>query len=138
MKTILLTRYHGPTNSRGSRISVRGFVPGRGIVRRTYSYDYSGRAHDIAAAQFLAEFYPGSSLEEVRTPEENQTGSAYIVKDSLPDVARIAILRRCEELRRDLEDCKEGIARKLGLPGRLEAWQTELEEELSNLEGMIQ
>lgn len=84
MKTILLTRYHGPTNTRGSRISVRGFVCGKGVVRRTYSYDYSGRAHDSAAAEFCREFFPGSSLEEVRLPEDGHgsTGSAYIVKEA--------------------------------------------------------
>jgi hypothetical protein len=83
MKNLIVTKYHGPTYSRGSRISVRGFVPGSGIIRRVYSYDYAGRAHDSAAAQFLGEFYPGCTLEEVRLPEDgrNATGNAYLVKE---------------------------------------------------------
>lgn len=83
MKNLIVTRYHGPTNSRGSRISVRGFVPGSGIVRKTYSYDYSGRAHDSAAGEFLREYFPGCIMEEVRMPEDGKTstGNAYLVRE---------------------------------------------------------
>lgn len=75
MKNLIITRYHGPTNTRGSRISVRGFVPDRGIVRRVYSYDYSGRAHDSAASEFLAEFFrffPRGSPHAGRKPDRKR------------------------------------------------------------------
>jgi hypothetical protein len=83
MKTLLVTRYHAPTIFRGPRISVRGFVPGKGVVRKTYPFTYSGNAHNTAATQFIFDFLPGCKFEQVNMPLEsvNQTGNAYIVTE---------------------------------------------------------
>jgi hypothetical protein len=139
MKTILVTKYHGPTDTRGSRISVRGFVPGSGIVRKTYSYDYSGKAHDIAAREFLAEYFPGATIDEVRFPTDGKasTGNAYIVKEPLPDFLTAAIEARCQTLRAGISDCSESLAKGYGIPGKLEDARNEMQAELANLENLL-
>jgi hypothetical protein len=137
MKNLIVTRYHGPTDTRGSRISVRGFVPGSGIVRKVYPYDYAGKAHDTAAMEFLREFYPGCTLDEVRTPEGNATGNAYLVREATPDFLTAAIDARCQTLRADISDCSESLAKGCGIPGKLEEWRAEMQAELANLENLL-
>jgi hypothetical protein len=111
MKNLIVTKYHGPTDCKGSRISVKGFVPGKGIVRKTYSYDYSGKAHEIAASQFLREFYPGCIMEEVRMPEDGKasTGNAYLVREALPHCVRSSLASSIEELRESAASLEKEI-----------------------------
>jgi hypothetical protein len=112
MKNLIVTKYHGPTDTKGSRISVRGFVPGKGIISRVYTYDHGARsAHDSAAAQFLGEYFPGSTLDEARLPEygKTSTGNAYAIREPLPEIM-VSALR--ELLRKRGEDC-EMLARQL-------------------------
>jgi hypothetical protein len=136
MKTILVTKYHGPTDCKGSRISVRGFVPGRGIIRRVYSYDYAGRAHDSAAAQFLAEYFPGCTLEEVRLPEDgrNATGNSYLVRDPLPHCVRSALASSIEELRESAASLEKEIEEGRG-NGSVAVCLERVRADIATLEG---
>jgi hypothetical protein len=86
MNVVIITCYHPVTETRGSRISVRVFLPGRGVVRRFYPYGRheSGNPHEACAREFAQEFFPGEALEEIRLPIDGSraTGNAYLVRVS--------------------------------------------------------
>ena len=90
---------------------MKGFVPGKGIIRRVYPYDYSGKAHEIAASQFLREFYPGCIMEEVRMPEDgrNAAGNSYIARNPLPHCVRSSLASSIQELRESAENLEKEI-----------------------------
>ena len=60
----LRTRYHGPTNYRGSRIIVT--YPVKGINRNRYTYDWNyaldvSENHAAAAQEYLDKFHPANT-----------------------------------------------------------------------------
>jgi hypothetical protein len=137
MKNLIVTRYHGPTDTRGSRISVRGFVPGSGIVRKAYSYEYGARnAHEFAASRFLGEFYPGCIMEEVRMPEDgrNATGNSYLVRDPLPHCVRSSLASSIQELRESAASLEKEIEEGRG-NGSVAVCLERVRADIATLEG---
>ena len=76
MKAII-TKYHGPTNTRGSRITAK--AEGVKGVSISYPYDLSGEACHLAAATALCEKYHwlDKSVQLVGGGLPDETGYAF-------------------------------------------------------------
>ena len=84
VRSSIRTRYHGPTNTTGARISVTDGETPFGKPRRIYvAWDYStdiDQNHKQAAEQFIAKFvaddvYP--SKPTIRNPSVSFNGDQY-------------------------------------------------------------
>jgi len=80
----LLTKYHGPTNSRGSRITA---TAGAGGARVTVSYDCAKNSdgnHDAAALALCAKMGWTGDLIRGWTEDRNgrATGAVYVFANS--------------------------------------------------------
>lgn len=73
----IVTKYHGPTNTLGSRISARrgDHRPGDKIVWLSYNHEFSGVACHAAAA---LKFIEVSGLDWVLSPHAGFTNDNYV------------------------------------------------------------
>lgn len=87
----LYTRYHGPTEAKGARISV--YAPALRL-RRVYEYDHAARdAHDAAIVAWCSDPIVIARLDLegdtipartfVRGPDRDDSGRCYIERDNV-------------------------------------------------------
>lgn len=79
----IYTKYHGPTNNQGARISVRGWSGRAGReVKRFYSFNYRDEdAHNAAVRAWWAEWGQGDeTLVRGSTPDDR--GWVYLSVDN--------------------------------------------------------
>ncbi len=84
VRTAIRTRYHGPTNTTGARISVTdGGTPFRKPCKMFVAWDYSmhiGENHKQAAEQFIAKYVADDadpSKPTIRNPSVSYNGDQY-------------------------------------------------------------